>query len=505
MPAYVETMPETEDLLVCRGVSKRFGGTQALRKVDLRIKKGEVHALLGENGAGKSTLMKCIIGLIPKNEGEIYFQGQPLNATNPSEALNAGISMIHQELNLLPDCSIAENIFLKREDTRGFLLDKKKQNAKAAALLRDFNLDFPPTTLMKELTIAQAQMIEIIKAVSTDARLIIMDEPTSSLDQHETDRLFKIIRELKAKGVSIIYISHRMEEIFDICDRVSVFRDGEYIGTKSLGEVDRDQLITMMVGRKVENIFPKTDVPIGEVMLEVKNLCGKGFEDISFHVREGEILGLSGLVGSGRSESMLAIFGMNALQSGQIFLNGEEITIKSPSDAIARGICMVNENRQEYGLCINRPILENISLPTLHVHQEKIILDKVKEMDTGKKIQTSLSLKTKNLLNNVLSLSGGNQQKVVFGKWLIANPRVLILDEPTRGVDVGAKAEIHALISQLAARKVAIIMISSELPEIMGMSDRILVYKEGQINGEFQRSEILAGAITQEDILAKAF
>ena len=493
-------------LFECTGISKAFGGTQALKDVQLHIKKGEVHALLGENGAGKSTLMKVIIGLHKPDEGEMKFEGKPYVVTGPADAIKKGISMIHQELNPEPHLTIAESIFLKREDVKKILfLDKKKTNQKAAEILDKFNFKASPKTLMEELTLAQVQMIEIIKAVSTDARLIIMDEPTSSLDSNETEHLFQTIRDLKEKGVSIIYISHRMEEIFEICDTVSVFRDGKYISTRDLKGVTKQELIAMMVGRNVENVFPKVDCKIGKTVLKVENLCGKGFKNISFEVHEGEIVGLSGLVGSGRSETMRAIFGLDPLTEGKIYLEGKEVKIKNPKDAIKKGICMVNEDRKGYGLCMNRSIRENISLPNLPARQKGLLINQKREKAEVKDVSKTLTVKTASTELEAYSLSGGNQQKVVISKWIMANPKVLILDEPTRGVDVGAKSEIHTLMCQFAAKGMAIIMISSELPEAMGMSDRLLIFHEGKLNGEIPREHILNGEATQEYILEKEF
>lgn len=493
-------------ILECSGISKAFGGTQALKDVELHIRPGEVHALLGENGAGKSTLMKIIIGLYKQDEGFITWNGQPYQARGPVDAINHGISMIHQELNPEPYLTIAETLFLKRESTKGrFFLDKKAQNERAAEVLKKFDFPFSPKTQMKELTLAQVQMIEIIKAVSCDAKLIIMDEPTSSLDSEETEHLFRTIRNLREKGVSIIYISHRMDEIFEICDRVSVFRDGTYVNSCDMNDVTRDELISMMVGRNVKNVFPKVDCPIGETVFRVENLCGKGFENISFEVRAGEILGLSGLVGSGRSETVRAIFGLDPLTSGKIYLEGKEIKIKSPRDAIKRGICMVNEDRKGYGLCLQRSIRENISLPNLPEKQKGLLINQKREKAECDDVANLLTVKCASIEHTGLSLSGGNQQKVVLAKWIMASPKVLILDEPTRGVDVGAKSDIHALMCQFAAKGMAIIMISSELPEVMGMSDRILIYHEGHLNGCIDRSEIINDTVSQKEILTKEF
>ncbi|QNM04392.1 sugar ABC transporter ATP-binding protein [Qiania dongpingensis] len=498
---------ESNYILECVGVSKAFGGTQALSDVQLHIRKGEVHALLGENGAGKSTLMKIIIGLYKADSGQITFEGKPYSVHGPAEAIAAGISMIHQELNPEPYLTIAESIFLNREDTRKGLplLDKKKTNKKAEDILAQFGFPKGAKTMMEDLTLAQVQMVEIIKAVSCDARVIIMDEPTSSLDSEETEHLFRTIRELKQKGVAVIYISHRMEEIFQICDEVSVFRDGQFVGSRSMEGVTAKELISMMVGRTVENIFPKTACPIGDVVFQAEGLSGRGFRDISFEVRAGEILGISGLVGSGRSETMRAIFGLDPLTEGRIYLEGKEIAIKGPKDAIAKGIVMVNEDRKTYGLCLFRSLRENISLPNLPKRQKRLFINQKREKKECREVSKQLTVKTSGIEADAYSLSGGNQQKVVLSKWLMADPKVLILDEPTRGVDVGAKSEIHTLMCRFAAQGLAIIMISSELPEVMGMSDRILIYHEGRLNGEVSREEILGGGITQEVILAKEF
>ena len=498
-------MRNSEYILNCEGISKAFGGTQALKDVQLHVKAGEVHALLGENGAGKSTLMKCVIGLIKQDAGTMEFEGKSYQVSGPVDALKSGISMIHQELNPEPHLTVAESIFLKRESTKGIFLDKKTQNRECQEILDKFNVPYTATTKMKELTLAQVQMVEIIKAVSCNSRLIIMDEPTSSLDSTETDRLFGVIKELKAKGVAIIYISHRMEEIFEICDSVSVFRNGTYVNTRSLDGVTRDELISMMVGRDVKSVFPKVDCEIGDVVFKVDKLCGKGFHDISFEVHAGEILGISGLVGSGRSETMRAIFGLDPLESGTMYLDGKEITNKSPRSAIKKGICMVNEDRKNYGLCLLRSIRENISLPNLPEKQKGLLINQNREKKECAEAASKLTVKAASIEHNGFSLSGGNQQKVVLAKWIMANPRVLILDEPTRGVDVGAKSDIHTLMCEFAAKGMAIIMISSELPEVMGMSDRILVYHEGTINGIVDRSEIMANNITQKELLEMAF
>ena len=500
-----EQIHKGEYILSCEGISKSFGGTHALKNVQLHVKPGEVHALLGENGAGKSTLMKIIIGLHKADEGSIMFDGKPYEAKGPVDAINSGIAMIHQELNPEPHLTIAESIFLKREDTIGLLLNKKKQNERTQKILDDFDFKYPATTLIRHLKLADVQMVEIIKAVSSDAKLIIMDEPTSSLDEHETQRLFQVIRELKEKGVAIIYISHRMAEIYEICDTISVFRDGEFIGSSPLKDVTNDELIAMMVGRKVENQFPKVDCPIGDVVFRAEGISGNGFNDISFEVRAGEIVGFAGLVGSGRSETMRAIFGMDPVTAGKMYLNGNEVVTKNPRDSIKKGICMVNEDRKNFGLCLHRSIRENISLPNLPKKQPGVLINQHREKNECEEVSGRLTLKAASIEHTAFSLSGGNQQKVVLSKWIMATPKLLIMDEPTRGVDVGAKAEIYTLMCEFAKEGMAIIMVSSELPEIMGMSDRVLVYHEGVISGEFKREDIVSNKVSQEDILSKAF
>lgn len=498
---------ENDYIFECKGISKTFGGTHALKHVQLHVRRGEVHALLGENGAGKSTLMNIIVGLLKPDEGTMTFGGGPYSATGPADAIQCGISMIHQELNPEPHLTVAESIFLKREDTKGKFpfLDKKKTSEKAAKVLKEYNVNLNPRMLVEKLTLAQVQMIEIIKAVSCDARMIIMDEPTSSLDNNETAKLFETIHNLKEKGVSIIYISHRMDEIFEICDSVSVFRDGEFVKTGPLSEFTREQLISLMVGKNVENLFQKVDCKIGDTVFKVENLCGNGFHDISFEVHAGEILGLTGLVGSGRSETMRAIFGLDPLTSGAMYLNGQKITVKNPRNAIKLGICMVNEDRKNFGLCSVRSIKENISLPSLSFRQKRFLIDQVREKKEVGQYFRQLGVKAASLEADAYSMSGGNQQKVVLAKWVMSNPKLLIMDEPTRGVDVGAKSEIYSLMCSFAAEGMAIIMISSELPEVMSMSDRILVFHEGKTNGEFTHAEVARGNITQAVILGKEF
>lgn len=492
-------MSENEFILEVRGISKQFPGVNALENVNLCLKKGEVHAVMGENGAGKSTLMKIVMGLYRADEGEIYLNGNKVEIDNPSTALKLGISMIHQELSPIPEMTIAENIFLGREEVYKStpFVKRKDLDNRTTELLKKFKMELNPKTKMSRLSVAQIQMIEIIKAVSYNSSVIIMDEPTSALSDDEVKKLFSTIRDLRKDGVGIIYISHRMEELFEIADSVTVLRDGKYIGTDSMENMTKERLISMMVGRELSNIFPKKDVSIGEVVFEVKHLTSKGvFEDINFQVRRGEILGISGLVGAGRSEIVRAIFGIDRFDSGELVLEGREIKVKGPYDAINNGIAMVSEDRKEIGLILCRSIKENIALPNIGNFCKGIFIKLNNEKKECQKAANDLSIRMRSINQIVENLSGGNQQKVVIAKWLLSNPKVLILDEPTRGIDVGAKAEIHRMMSDLAEQGLGIIMISSELPEIMGMSDRILVIGDGKINGEFVR-----GSVTQEDIL----
>ncbi|ADK79957.1 sugar ABC transporter ATP-binding protein [Sediminispirochaeta smaragdinae] len=493
-------------LLELRKITKRFPGTIALSEVDLQILPGEVHALVGENGAGKSTLMKIIVGIYKPDDGEIWFDGEKIHFMTPAEALNSGISMIPQELNPIMEMTIAENIFLHREPMKhGIFTDSNTQESMTRELLKKFNLSFSPKQKMKELTIAQMQMIEIAKAVSCSSKVVIMDEPTSSLDLGETKQLFETIRDLKSRGISIIYISHRLEEIHEICDRLTVFRDGHYIATRPVKNITRDEIIQMMVGRVVQYKGKIGRETFGTEVLSVKGLRRKGFfDDVSFRVREGEILGFSGLVGAGRSETMKSIFGLDPLDSGEVFWYGKKIKIANTSDAIKRGIAMVTEDRREYGLVLCRSILENTSLPSLRIKHSPYI-DHRKEQKDVKEKTRQLSVKAPHVGVATKNLSGGNQQKVILAKWLMIAPKLIILDEPTRGIDVGAKDEIYKLISEFTHAGMAIILISSELSEVMWLSNRILVMHEGRITGEFKREDIVEGKVTQEDILDKSF
>ncbi len=481
-------------LLEVKGVSKSFPGVQALKNVNFTVRKGEVHALMGENGAGKSTLMKILIGLNKKDSGEIFFEGKPLKVNSPKESLDAGICMIHQELSPILDMTVADNLFIGRQMKYKHtpFIDRKRQFEQTKKLFEELEIGemFSPQTLLRDLSVAQMQMVEIVKAVSRESKIILMDEPTSALSESEVDVLFRMIRNLKSKGVSIVYISHRMDEIFQISDRITVFRDGCFIGEEKASEITKDQLISMMVGRELNNIFPKYQVPIGETIFEVKGLTHKGvFEDVSFSVKKGEILGITGLVGAGRSEIVKSIVGYDPLDAGEIFLGGKKLSIKHTSDAIREGVILVTEDRKELGLVVCRSILENISLASLKQISKWSIINRREEKKRVLEMAKSLNVKMSGPQQLVENLSGGNQQKVVLAKWLLTHPKVLILDEPTRGIDVGAKSEIHKMICDLASQGIAIILISSEMPEIMGMSDRIIIVSGGRIRGECSRDD----------------
>lgn len=486
------------NLLQMKNVNKRFPGVYALKGVNFELKKGEVHALLGENGAGKSTLMKVLGGIYSIDEGEIYINGEKVEVKSVKDAQAFGISIIHQELVLVPYMTVAENIYLGRELTGGGgFVDIKSMIKEAQKLLDSFELNINAASLIAELTVAEQQMVEIIKAISFNAKILVMDEPTSSLTDKEVEFLFKTIRNLKENGVGIVYISHRMSELFEISDRITVMRDGEYIGTKNTKETTKDELIAMMVGRSLTNYYTRTYNEPGETILEVKNLKREGIlNDVSFDLKKGEILGVAGLMGAGRSEVMRAIFGLDSIDSGEIFVEGKKVNIKSPNDAMDYGIALVPENRKEEGLFLIQSVKFNATLKVLDKFINLIKVDKKKENDIVNKYVKEMSIKTPSTEQLVGNLSGGNQQKVVIARWLATEPKVLILDEPTRGVDVAAKAEIYLIMNKLVNSGVSIIMISSELPEIINMSDRVLVMANGSVSGQLVRGEF-----TQEKIM----
>jgi rhamnose transport system ATP-binding protein len=490
-------METTQPVISMRGINKAFGGVQALKDVAFDIYTGEVHALFGENGAGKSTLIKIITGVHQPDSGEILLNGEPVQFANPREAQAAAIAAIYQEPNLFPDLDIAENIYVGRQPKRMGRVDWAQMYRDAEELLDSLGLKLDVRTKARSLSVAQQQMVEIARALSLDAKVLIMDEPTSSLTLSEVEDLFTIVRRLRDQGTALVFISHRLEELFALADRVTILRDGNYIGTRMIDNVTRDELIHMMVGRSLDSLYPKEDADIGDVVLEVRNLTIPGqFEDISFEVRAGEILGVYGLVGAGRTEIARAIFGTEPAVGGQIAIRGQPVTIRSPQQAMDLGIAYVPEDRKMHGLILPMSISQNITLSILQRFATATWIDRQRESAAAQELAGQLSVKAAGVWQKAEALSGGNQQKVVLTKWLATKPRILILDEPTRGIDVGTKSEVHQLLSHLAAEGVAIVMISSELPEILGMSDRILVIREGHVGGEFDRDEA-----TQEKLI----
>ncbi|MBU9725437.1 sugar ABC transporter ATP-binding protein [Diplocloster modestus] len=485
-------------ILTMKGIDKSFPGVHALKEVDFDLRKGEVHALMGENGAGKSTLMKVLTGIYSKDSGTITFEGQEVNFATPKEAQDIGISIVHQELNMMNHLTVAQNIFIGREKMNGKLINDKKMNEEAAKLFERLNIKINPAERMGNLTVGKQQMCEIAKAISRDAKVIIFDEPSAALTEAEIDELFKIIRDLRAKNLGIIYISHRMDEIKVITDRVTVMRDGEYVGTLITEKCTKDDIINMMVGRVIyEDPKEKSNVPDdAPVVLSVKNLnAGKMVRDVSFDLRKGEILGFSGLMGAGRTETARAIFGADKIDSGEIFVNGEKVVIKSPQDAVNAGIGYLSEDRKRYGIIVEKTVAENTTMASLEHFTNGLFIDKNKEKEAAVEYVDKLKTKTPTVDTKVVSLSGGNQQKVVIAKWLVRDCDILIFDEPTRGIDVGAKSEIYHLMNELVAQGKSIIMISSELTEVLRMSDRIVVMCEGRKTGELSIEEASQEAI----------
>ena len=483
------------------GIDKSFPGVHALKNVRLELYQGEVLALLGENGAGKSTLIKVLSGVYLPDAGRIMIDGRETKISSPLDAHHAGVAVIYQEFNLVPSLSARENIFLGQEQSRYGFFSRREEDRRTRELLSQMKMPLEPETLCRDLTVAQQQVVEIAKALHAEGRILVMDEPTATLSSQEVDRLFDIIRDLKSRGIGIIYISHRLEEVFQIADRVMVMRDGEHIATKPVQNLTREHLIEMMVGRKIENEFPKTPAKIGAERLVVKGLTRAGaVHDVSFSIRAGEILGIAGLVGAGRTEMARLIFGADPADAGEVFLDGKKLFIRSPRNAIANGICLLTEDRKAQGLVLVLSARDNFALPNLsHWSRLGFIHHRKERRIFGDYIQ-NLKIKIPSPEHPTSNLSGGNQQKVVLAKWLEAHSEVIIFDEPTRGIDVGTKFEIYQLMNDLAARGKALIMISSELPELLGLCDRILVMHEGWISGEIQN----VGAATQEQILALA-
>lgn len=496
---------DSQPLLRLEGISKSFPGVRALHNVHMDIRKGEVHALLGENGAGKSTLMKILSGAYSRDTGEIIWEGRPIAIHNPREAQDLGIGIIYQEFNLVPQLTIAENVWISREPYRNRALqwlDWKEMRRKTQVLLDELHLPLDPKQPVAGLGVAQQQMVEIAKALSLDARLLIMDEPTSALTDTEIKQLFTVIRRLKARGVAVVFISHHMEEVFEICDRGTVLRDGEFIATVDLAGVTEDAIIRLMVGRNLEQQYPKAPARRGEEALRVEHLNRRGvLHDVSFSAFAGEILGIAGLVGAGRTELMRAVFGADPIDSGRIIVFGKETTVKSPHTAIRSGMGLLPEDRKQQGLVLMLSVLHNMSLASLDklATASRLFLRKADERQQANGFVDKLRIMTPSVDQQVQFLSGGNQQKVVLAKWLASRSRILIFDEPTRGIDVGAKVEVYNLMNSLVESGVAVIMVSSEMPELLGMSDRILVMHEGRLTAELSRHEA-----TEEKVLAAA-
>ncbi|MEY8339148.1 sugar ABC transporter ATP-binding protein [Lachnospiraceae bacterium 62-35] len=492
-------MENQKILLWAEGITKRFSGMTALNQVRLTVYPGKVNVLLGENGAGKSTLVKIIAGVYLRDEGNIWLNGEKVDFTDVKEAQRAGISIIHQELNMLPERTIAQNIFLGREPMKaGCIVDYKKMAEESKKLLDHLGLDLNPNELVKNLSIAQQQMVEVTKALSFNLKLLIMDEPTSSLTTKEIDKLFEIVDHLKQQGIGIIYISHRMDELLRIGDQITIMRDGEYIDCVDTKNADMDEIVSKMVGRKIENLYSRHWNEPGDVVIQTENLCGLRFRNININVRKGEIVSLAGLVGAGRTEVAKAIFGYDPVTGGKYIFRGKEITKPTPKKSVRLGIAFLPEDRKSEGLFLRKSIKENTVSASLFKFFPKGILNNRTEFNAAEKYKKELRIATTNVEKLAGELSGGNQQKIVIGKWLATDGKFFIFDEPTRGVDVGAKAEIYQLLDRLASEGAAILMISSEMNEVIGLSDRVYVMYEGEIAGEFKHDEV-----SQEVIVAR--
>lgn len=482
----------TEALLSMRNISKSFTGVQALSNVDFDLRKGEVHALMGENGAGKSTLMKVLIGVHEADEGTIRYKGKQTTFSSVLEAQKHGISMIFQELNLIPHLSVAENIFFAREPLTNGIINKKKMINDAQKLLDIFDIDVDPLDIVNTLSVAKQQMVEIAKALSFDVEVLIMDEPTSALTEKEIEKLFELVNKLKSQGVCIVYISHRMDELKRICDHITIFRDGTYVSDHEFKSISMDEIIAKMVGRSLDNHFPpKTSIVQDDLIMSVANAERYGvFKPLNFDLRKGEILGITGLVGAKRTELARSIFGADPLDDGEIFIHGEQVSIKTPTDSIDAGIAYLSEDRKLNGIAVKMSIRENITMPSMDKVSNKYgVISSADESRASKTFIDKMEIKTPTIEQLVNNLSGGNQQKVVIGKWLFRDAKVMIFDEPTRGIDVGAKYAIYKLLDELASQGVGVIMISSELPEVLGMADRVIVMKEGQMTGMLNAQE----------------
>lgn len=483
-----------------RGIVKEFSGVRVLNGVSFRLRRGSVHALMGENGAGKSTLMKILCGMYPATQGEIMIDGKTVKISSPIDAKRLGIAMIHQELSAFHELTVAANMFMNREYKRGFLLDDKRMNQAAAEILADLNISIDPKLKMNRLSVAEMQLVEIAKAVSTDADIIIMDEPTSALTEAEVANLYKTVRDLRSRGKAIVYISHKIEEIFAIADEITVLRDGDFVSHDTIEAFDHDKLISLMVGRTLNQQFHKTHHSFGDVLLKVEGMSRSGkFSSVSFEVRAGEVLGISGLIGAGRTEVVETVFGLDRTDSGDVYIAGEKVNIRSPRDAISHGLALVSEDRKNVGLNLVGSVKENITMANLEKYCRFGVIKFREEKKAGDGLMDMLSVKAHSRDTLVSALSGGNQQKVILARWMSTNPKVLILDEPTKGIDVGAKAEIYKLIDEFTAQGGCVIMVSSEMPEILGMSDRIAVMHEGELVAVFDRDEA-----TQEKLLSAA-
>lgn len=489
-------------LLEVQNVTKQFPGTKALDRVQLKIKKGEVHALCGENGAGKSTLMNIIGGIYQPTEGTLLFEGEEIAPKNPRESQKIGIGFVHQELSLCPHLTAAENIYIGRLPHKGDFIDFSKLWGDADEVLGRFGANFSSKTLVSELTVSEQQLVEIAKSVSLDCKLLILDEPTSSLTDKETNKLFEVVGNLKKDGIAVLFISHRMPEIFAICDRVSVFKDGIYVCTMNIGEITSDDIIRAMVGRELGNLYPPKSQKINtkKEILKVKNLNGEMFNDVSFKLYEGEILGFAGLVGAGRSEIMKSLCAIDPKKSGEIWLNGEKQNFKFYKDAVEQGICYLTEDRKKQGLFLKMSIKSNMTSANLKAISKGLWIEEKAEKKLADRYVEQLSIKVAGIEYPISSLSGGNQQKCLLGKWLSIEPKLIIMDEPTRGIDVGAKSEIHNLLRKLADQGVGVIIVSSELPEVIGVSDRVIVIHEGHMAGELNEVDL----VTEENIMRLA-
>lgn len=485
-----------EYILEMNHISKSFPGVQVLDDVTLQVRSGEVHALMGENGAGKSTLMKILMGIYTADAGGVVLEGCPMNVHSPREAIDCGVAMIHQELNPILDMQVFENIYVGREISKHGIVNKRAMLRETEELLQKLGIDIPATAYMRDLSVAQCQLIEIVKAISLSAKVVVMDEPTSAITDREVATLFAQIKRLKEQNVAIIYISHKMDEIFQICDTITVLRDGKFIGTDAAANMTEEQLIRMMVGRDITDVCPKAEAPIGDVAMEVRNLSmGNRVKNVSFTLHHGEVLGIAGLVGAGRSELVETIFGVRKKSAGQILIGGQEVEICHPYQAIEHKMALVTEDRKQTGLNLVGTVAENITLAHLAVLFSNGLVNHREERRIAEDYIRQLDIKTPSPAQTVGNLSGGNQQKVVLAKWLLTEPDIIIMDEPTRGIDVGAKRDIYLLIGEMVKAGKAVIVISSEIPEVMGLADRIIVMAEGRLTGEISRPDFSQEAI----------